>query len=110
MSVSKVLAHSVRGFGDGRECHLANGAQKSKIEEVFQSAIRYRSRMKSELSDAELNAVGQIGLTVDDIDKARTFYRDVLSLKHLFDAPPAMCFFACGTVRLMLSKPERAGA
>ena len=59
---------------------------------------------------SELNAIGQIGLTVDDLEKATAFYRDVLGLKHLFDAPPAMSFFACGGVRLMLSRPERPGA
>jgi methylmalonyl-CoA/ethylmalonyl-CoA epimerase len=59
---------------------------------------------------SELAAIGQIGLTVDDLEKAVTFYRDALKLKHLFDAPPGMSFFACGNVRLMLSKPERPGA
>src|ERR1041385_3365537 len=66
--------------------------------------------MKSDLSAVELSAVGQIGLTVDDLEKAIAFYRDALGLKHLFDAPPAMSFFACGAVRLMLSRPERSGA
>src|ERR1041385_9397927 len=65
--------------------------------------------MKSDLSAVELSAVGQIGLTVDDLEKAVAFYRDALGLKHLFDAPPAMSFFACGNVRLMLSRPERPG-
>jgi methylmalonyl-CoA/ethylmalonyl-CoA epimerase len=65
--------------------------------------------MKNDLSGGELRAVGQIGLTVDDLERATAFYRDVLGLKHLFDAPPAMSFFACGTLRLMLSKPERPG-
>ena len=59
---------------------------------------------------SELTAVGQIALTVDDLEKAAAFYRDALGLKHLFDAPPAMSFFACGDVRLMLSLPERPGA
>src|SRR5688500_12186418 len=56
---------------------------------------------------SELAAVGQIGLTVDDLEKAVEFYRDKLGLKHLFNAPPAMAFFACGEVRLMLSRSER---
>ncbi|MCI0744528.1 MAG: VOC family protein [Verrucomicrobia subdivision 3 bacterium] len=56
--------------------------------------------------ESELAAVGQIGLTVDDLGKAVAFYRDMLGLKHLFDAPPAMAFFACGDIRLMLSRPE----
>src|SRR5262245_48747008 len=61
-------------------------------------------------TDLNLATVGQIGLTVDDLDQAVAFYRDVLGLKHLFDAPPAMAFFACGPVRLMLSRPEHPGA
>jgi methylmalonyl-CoA/ethylmalonyl-CoA epimerase len=61
-------------------------------------------------TDLELATVGQIGLTVDDLEKAIAFYRDALGLKHLFDAPPAMSFFVCGDVRLMLSQPERPGA
>jgi methylmalonyl-CoA/ethylmalonyl-CoA epimerase len=66
--------------------------------------------MKDDNSSSELDAIGQIGLTVDDLEKATAFYRDVLRLKHLFDAPPAMSFFACGTVRLMLSRRERPEA
>jgi len=61
-------------------------------------------------TDLELAAIGQIGLTVDDLEQAIAFYRDALELKHLFDAPPAMSFFQCGGVRLMLSRPERPGA
>src|SRR4051812_29885040 len=57
-------------------------------------------------SRLELTAVGQIGLTADNLEKAIAFYRDTLGLAHLFDAPPAMSFFACGGVRLMLSQPE----
>jgi methylmalonyl-CoA/ethylmalonyl-CoA epimerase len=64
--------------------------------------------MKAE--NAGLDQIGQIGLTVSDLGKAVAFYRDVLGLKHLFDAPPAMSFFACGNVRLMLSAPERPGS
>ena len=59
---------------------------------------------------SELVAVGQIGLTVDNLEKSVAFYRDVLGLKHLFDAPPGMSFFACGNLRLMLSRPEQPGA
>ena len=66
--------------------------------------------MKNELSNAALGAIGQVGLTVADLEKAKLFYGGVLGLTHLFDAPPGMSFFACGTVRLMLSTPEREGA
>jgi methylmalonyl-CoA/ethylmalonyl-CoA epimerase len=50
--------------------------------------------------------IGQIAVHVRDTARATTFYRDVLELQHLFDAPPAMSFFECGGVRLMLAVPE----
>lgn len=53
-----------------------------------------------------LNCVGQIAINVHDVDRATTFYRDVLGLKFLFAAPPGLAFFDCGGVRLMLTTPE----
>ena len=38
-----------------------------------------------------------------------SFYRDVLGMTFLFEAPPAMAFFDCGGVRLMMSLPEEKG-
>ena len=55
-----------------------------------------------------LDEIGQIALTITDLDRAVVFYRDLLGLKHLFSAPPGLAFFACGSVRLMLSRPESA--
>lgn len=55
---------------------------------------------------AELQGIGQIALTVQDLDRATAFYRDTLGLKYLFTAPPGMAFFDCGGVRLMLARPE----
>src|SRR4029453_11832506 len=63
--------------------------------------------MNSNNPTLALNDIGQIGLTVSDLEKAVAFYRDALGLKHLFDAPPAMAFFAAGNVRLMLSRAEK---
>jgi len=54
-----------------------------------------------------LRDIGQIGLTVSDLEKAIAFYRDALGIQHLFNAPPGMAFFALGNVRLMLSRPEK---
>jgi methylmalonyl-CoA/ethylmalonyl-CoA epimerase len=54
--------------------------------------------------------IGQIAMTVGDLPRAVAFYRDVLGMRFLFEAPPAMAFFDCGGVRLMLSLPEQAGA
>jgi len=63
--------------------------------------------MNSGIQNPELGDIGQIGLTVTDLEKAVAFYRDALGLKHLFNAPPAMAFFAVGKVRLMLSCQEK---
>ena len=61
-------------------------------------------------STLALSDLGQIGLTITDLEKAVGFYRDKLGLKHLFSAPPAMAFFAAGSVRLLLSRPEKPDA
>jgi catechol 2,3-dioxygenase-like lactoylglutathione lyase family enzyme len=63
--------------------------------------------MKTDASEVALNEVGQIALTITDLDKAVAFYRDILGLKHLFSAPPGLAFFAAGNLRLMLSRPEK---
>ena len=53
-----------------------------------------------------LQRVGQIAVPVRDLDRAVTFYADVLGLRLLFRASPGLAFFECGGVRLMLSRPE----
>ena len=53
-----------------------------------------------------LKEIGQIAINVHDVEKAIAFYRDVLGMEFLFDAP-GMGFFSCGGVRLMLAKPEK---
>jgi catechol 2,3-dioxygenase-like lactoylglutathione lyase family enzyme len=53
--------------------------------------------------------IGQIAMTVSDLPRAVAFYRDVLGMRFLFEAPPAMAFFDCGGIRVMLSPPEPAG-
>lgn len=55
------------------------------------------------LSDARL---GQIAIVCKDVARARDFYRDVLGLRHLFDAGPNLAFLQCGDTRLMLSTAE----
>jgi methylmalonyl-CoA/ethylmalonyl-CoA epimerase len=64
--------------------------------------------MNPESSNFKLDQIGQIAITISDLDKAVAFYRDALGLTHLFSAPPGLAFFSCGTVRLMLSRPEKA--
>lgn len=60
--------------------------------------------MTSALSD-----IGQIAVVVSDVSKALPFYRDVLGLKFLFSAGPALAFLQAGSVRIMLTPPEGAG-
>jgi methylmalonyl-CoA/ethylmalonyl-CoA epimerase len=57
---------------------------------------------------AGLAAIGQIAITVEDVDRAVKFYRDSLGMKLLFQYP-GMAFFDCAGVRLMLSAPEQPG-
>jgi len=57
---------------------------------------------------AALSEIAQITNVVHDIDRAVRFHRDVLGLPLLFQAPPALAFFQCGAIRLMLSPPENA--
>jgi methylmalonyl-CoA/ethylmalonyl-CoA epimerase len=56
-----------------------------------------------------IESIGQIAVNVRDVPRARAFYRDVLRLKHLFDAGPTMAFFECGGVRLMLTVASNPG-
>jgi predicted enzyme related to lactoylglutathione lyase len=51
--------------------------------------------------------VGQIHISVTDLDRAVRFYRDVLGVPLLFQVPgQPMAFFASGDVRLYLGVPE----
>jgi|SRR6187200_1625323 methylmalonyl-CoA/ethylmalonyl-CoA epimerase len=54
-----------------------------------------------------LGEIGQIAIAVKDLGKAVAFYRDVLGLPFLFEAPPHLAFFDCGGVRLMLTLPDK---
>ncbi|MGE0363573.1 MAG: VOC family protein [Vicinamibacterales bacterium] len=53
-----------------------------------------------------LGRIHQIAQPIKDLDRAVAFYRDALGVPLLFTAPPALAFFDCGGVRLMLSPPS----
>jgi methylmalonyl-CoA/ethylmalonyl-CoA epimerase len=53
-----------------------------------------------------LKGIGQIAINVHDLERATTFYRDVLGIRYLFSAPPQLAFFEIGGVTLMLSPAE----
>ncbi len=54
-----------------------------------------------------LQSIGQIHISVTDLDRAVCFYRDTLGMQFLFQVPgQPMAFFRCGEVRLYLGVPE----
>ena len=53
-----------------------------------------------------LSTIGQIFVRARDLDRAVRFYRDTLGMPFLFQAPPQMAFFQCGTTMVMLGVPE----
>jgi methylmalonyl-CoA/ethylmalonyl-CoA epimerase len=55
-------------------------------------------------------ALGQVALTVSDVERAKVFYRDTLGLPLLFEAGPTLAFLQAGDVRLMLTVPQGHGA
>ena len=60
-----------------------------------------------DMKDISLGKIGQISVNVHDLERATTFYKDKLGMKHLFSVPPKMAFFDADGVRLMLGTPER---
>lgn len=54
-----------------------------------------------------LRSLGQVHVSVDDIDRAVAFYRDTLGVPFLFEVPAQrMAFFDLDGVRLYLGVPE----
>lgn len=58
------------------------------------------------MAGAAPRKIAQIAIAVEDLERAKAFYRDTLGLAWIADAPPGLSFFQCGEVRLMLSRPE----
>jgi catechol 2,3-dioxygenase-like lactoylglutathione lyase family enzyme len=63
--------------------------------------------MADAMKSGAISGIGQIHISVADIDRAIAFYRDVLGLALLFrvEGQP-MAFFDCGGVRLYLGVPS----
>lgn len=57
-------------------------------------------------NEVSIEGIGQIAIAVSNPERSVAFYRDVLGLKLLFEAPPALAFFDCGGVRLMLTTQQ----
>jgi predicted enzyme related to lactoylglutathione lyase len=59
--------------------------------------------------EIKLSEIGQIAVTVSDVETVLPFYRDVLGLTFLFSPSPNLAFLEAGGVRIMLSTPQGAG-
>jgi predicted enzyme related to lactoylglutathione lyase len=54
-----------------------------------------------------LGPIGQIHISVTDLDRSVAFYRDVLQIPLMFVVPgQPMAFFAAGDIRLYLGVPQ----
>jgi predicted enzyme related to lactoylglutathione lyase len=58
----------------------------------------------------EKRVIGQVAVTVSDVNEALAFYRDKLGLDFLFQPSEDLAFLAAGPVRIMLSTPQGSGA
>jgi methylmalonyl-CoA/ethylmalonyl-CoA epimerase len=56
----------------------------------------------------EIASIGQIAITVGNLERAVAFYRDTLGLPPLFEVP-GMAFFDCAGIRLVLAAEEAQG-
>lgn len=56
-----------------------------------------------------ITGLGQLGITVNDVQVALPFYTAVLGLEFLFAPIAQLAFVQCGATRLMLSTPQGAG-
>ena len=56
----------------------------------------------------DLNRIGQIALSVADVDRAEAFYEGALGLRKLYRFGD-LVFFDCAGVRLMIGKVENPG-
>lgn len=72
------------------------------------ACVRSLIRMTSPPAPPAVERIGQIAIPVHDVPRAIAFYRGLLGLPVLFEAPPSMAFLECGGVRLMLTIPEAA--
>lgn len=53
--------------------------------------------------------LGQLAITVKDVQLSLPFYTEVLGLQFLFAPTEQLAFVQCGDTRLMISQPQGAG-
>ena len=100
---------------DAVKYHVSNILTKLGLARRTQlrlwSGIALRSPIYNRQGKAEMmtfGPVGQIARGVQDIEKARKWYGEVLGLTHLYSFGD-MAFFDCGGTRLLLSPSKGEG-
>jgi len=61
------------------------------------------------MKENNISEIGQVAITVENIQKSLVFYRDILGLRYLFSPSEHLAFLQCGVTRIMLSTPQGAG-
>jgi DNA-binding CsgD family transcriptional regulator/catechol 2,3-dioxygenase-like lactoylglutathione lyase family enzyme len=102
---------------DAVKYHVANALQKLGL--LRRAELRHWTgvRRDSHLFDKELamgepltlGTIAQISRTVRDIEAARSWYRDVLGLRHLYSFGN-LAFFDCAGLRLFLTEEKASPA
>lgn len=92
-----LLAAFTAGHAAAQESAFKRPAVDSKAAE--------RRVMDSGTDKFGLSQIGQVAVTVGDLERATAFYRDRLGMKYLFTAN-GMAFFDSDGIRLMLARPE----
>ncbi|OAI39540.1 hypothetical protein AYO38_01490 [bacterium SCGC AG-212-C10] len=98
---------------DATKFHIANIAAKLGLADKqairewsgWPAASAHDSGGCIPMTNIALGQIGQISLTITDVSRAETFYRDTLGLPHLFTFGQ-LAFFDCGGTRLFLTVPE----
>ncbi len=83
--------------------------QKAGTKIAGTDRVPERSIMESDTDKFGLSQIGQIAISVNDLERATSFYRDKLGMKYLFTAN-GMAFFDNGGIRLLLTRLEKASS
>ncbi|MEW5251410.1 VOC family protein [Microbulbifer sp. 2201CG32-9] len=59
--------------------------------------------------DSKIVSLGQLALTMSNVQLALEFYRDILGLEFLFSPVENLAFLQSGETRIMLTTPQGAG-
>lgn len=80
---------------------------KMEINPIDKTNKSERRATVSETNNYSLSQIGQVAISVGDLERATAFYRDKLGMKYLF-AANGMAFFDCDGIRLMLARLDKA--